>query len=78
MKGSVSNLREYLRFGKFFIMTNVEREPISLPIREAKAVLGLSDTKTIYGLIAKGKLKAVKVGNKYLVSYASIKKLVES
>ncbi|WP_428994392.1 helix-turn-helix domain-containing protein [Bifidobacterium pullorum] len=43
---------------------------------EAAKMLGLSDPKTIYGLIHTGQLKARKVGRIYLVNFRSLKALV--
>ena len=50
-------------------------EPISVTI--ATRLLGFKDSKTVYNLIYQGKIKARKVGRVYLVSYASLKKLIE-
>lgn len=44
---------------------------------EATRLLGFKDSKTVYNLIYQGKIKARKVGRVYLVSYASLKKLIE-
>ena len=52
-------------------------EPISVTIAEATRLLGFKDSKTVYNLIYQGKIKARKVGRVYLVSYASLKKLIE-
>ncbi len=53
-------------------------EPISVTIAEATRLLGFKDSKTVYNLIIyQGKIKARKVGRVYLVSYASLKKLIE-
>lgn len=50
-------------------------EPVSVKVSEAARMLGLSDPKTIYGLIHTGQLKARKVGRIYLVNVHSIKAL---
>lgn len=52
-------------------------EPISVTIAEATRLLGFKDSKTVYNLIYQGKIKARKAGRVYLVSYASLKKLIE-
>lgn len=52
-------------------------EPISLNVADATKVMGFKDTKSVYNLIRKGKLKARKSGRIILVSYASIKAYIE-
>lgn len=52
-------------------------EPISMNVADATKVMGFKDTKSVYNLIRKGKLKARKSGRIILVSYASIKAYVE-
>lgn len=52
-------------------------EPITVTIRGAQSALGLGHTK-IYALISEGKLKAVKVGRRTLVTTNSIRELVEA
>ncbi|KAB8290100.1 helix-turn-helix domain-containing protein [Bifidobacterium avesanii] len=37
-------------------------------------MLGYSDTKTVYGLIRSGKIRARKVGNTYLVNLTSVRR----
>lgn len=53
-------------------------EPISMNVADATKVMGFKDTKSVYNLIRKGKLKARKSGRIILVSYASIKAYIES
>ena len=52
-------------------------EPISVTIAEATRLLGFKDSKTVYNLIYQGKIKSRKHGRVYLVSYVSLKKLIE-
>lgn len=52
-------------------------EPLTVTIQGAKAALGLGHTK-IYSLIGEGRLKAVKVGRRTLVTTDSIRALVEA
>ena len=52
-------------------------DPIAINVAEATKALGFKDTKSVYELIRRGKLKARKSGRIILVSYASIKAYVE-
>ncbi|HET6606388.1 MAG TPA: helix-turn-helix domain-containing protein [Rhodopila sp.] len=52
-------------------------EPITVTIEGAKQATGLGNTK-IYDLIKIGKLKAVKVGRRTLVTTESIRALVQA
>ena len=52
-------------------------EPLSVTVAEATRLLGFKDTKSTYGLIKAGKIKARKSGRIFLVNYASLKKFVE-
>ena len=45
-------------------------DPIALNVAEATKALGFKDTKSVYELIRRGKLKARKSGRIILVSYA--------
>lgn len=54
-----------------------ELDPISVTVAEATELLGFKDPKTTYKLIHSGLIKARKIGRIYLVSYASLKKLIE-
>ena len=60
-------------------VTNIKTnyEPISLNVADTTKVMSFKDTKSVYNLIRKGKLKARKSGRIILVSYASIKKYIE-
>jgi excisionase family DNA binding protein len=52
-------------------------DPISVTVRQACAVTGLSHV-TIYKLIGEGKLHSVKIGRRRLITYASLRGLVEA
>lgn len=55
----------------------VVNDPISVTVAEATGLLGFKDAKSTYQLIHEGKIKARKIGRIYLVSYTSLKKLIE-
>lgn len=57
-------------------MGNTDYQPVAVKVGTAAKMLGLSDTKTVYGLIHTGQLKARKVRRLYLVNVNSIKALV--
>lgn len=50
--------------------------PITLTVSEALRLSGLGRT-TLYGLIAEGKLASSTVGRRRLISYASLKALLD-
>ncbi|OQW44369.1 MAG: excisionase [Proteobacteria bacterium SG_bin6] len=50
-------------------------EPITVTIKDAQKATGLGATK-LYELIGQGRLKAVKVGRRTLVTTQSIRELV--
>ncbi len=50
---------------------------LTVTIREAKRISGLSHV-TIYKLIKHGKLRTVKIGRRTLVTYASLRGLLEA
>jgi excisionase family DNA binding protein len=54
-----------------------ELAPITVTIQQAQALSGLSHT-TIYKLIGLGRLKAVKIGRRTLVTYASLRDLLKA
>ena len=53
-------------------------EPLSVTVNEAAKILGVSRTFIYVSLINTGKLKTIKLGNRTLVTTASIRGLVES
>jgi excisionase family DNA binding protein len=52
-------------------------EPVTLRVNDAGSALGLSRSK-VYDLIAAGKLEAVKLGGRTLVTASSIRALVDA
>jgi excisionase family DNA binding protein len=50
-------------------------EQLAISIKETAKALGLGRT-SIYGLIAEGKLEAIKIGRRTLVRVESIRRLV--
>jgi excisionase family DNA binding protein len=52
-------------------------DPLSVTVRQASAVTGLSHV-TIYKLIGEGKLHSVKIGRRRLITYASLRGLLEA
>jgi excisionase family DNA binding protein len=52
-------------------------DPISVTVQQACAVTGLSHV-TIYKLIGEGKLHSVKIGRRRLITYASLRGLLEA
>lgn len=53
-------------------------EPLGVSIAEAKRQLGDLSTATVYRLIAKRKLEKRKVGNRTIITMASIKALLST
>jgi len=53
-----------------------ERDPISVRIATAVRLTGIGRTK-IFALIKSGKIEAVKVGRSTLISYRSLRQLLE-
>jgi excisionase family DNA binding protein len=53
------------------------RDPLTVGIQEACRLSGLGET-TMYKLIREGQLRTVKVRRRTLVSYPSLKNLLES
>jgi excisionase family DNA binding protein len=51
-------------------------EPLTVTVADARKISGLSNT-TVYKLIGEGKLQVVKIGTRTLITYASVKKLLE-
>jgi hypothetical protein len=49
--------------------------PIAIPVSEACRIGGFGNTMA-YSLIKQGKLKVVKIGNRTLVNYASLERLL--
>lgn len=52
-------------------------DPIAMSVRDASKMLGIGTT-TLYGLLAKGKLRGFKVGRRRLIPTDSIRALIES
>lgn len=52
------------------------RDPLTVTIQEARRLSGLSKT-TMFKLIGEGQLRTVKVRRRTLVSYPSLKNLLE-
>jgi excisionase family DNA binding protein len=52
-------------------------DPLSVTIRQACALTGLSHV-TIYKLIGEGKLHSVKIGRRRLITYATLRGLLEA
>jgi excisionase family DNA binding protein len=51
-------------------------EPITVTVADARKISGLSNT-TIYKKIAEKRLEVVKIGTRTLITYASLKALLE-
>lgn len=51
-------------------------EPLTVTVADARKISGLSNT-TVYKLIGEGKLQVVKIGTRTLITYASVKALLE-
>jgi excisionase family DNA binding protein len=51
-------------------------EPLTVTVKEAQRITGLGHS-TIYKLIGEGKLSIVKVGTRTLVTFPSVKSLVQ-
>jgi excisionase family DNA binding protein len=58
------------------LTTGEASEPLTLSIKDAARRLGLGRT-TIYKLIGEGQLHRVKVGNRTLISMASVRALID-
>lgn len=52
--------------------TDLQREPLAVTVPVALQISGLGRT-TLYSLIARGKIKSVRVGSRRLISFASLK-----
>lgn len=52
------------------------RDPLTVTVQEARRLSGLSKT-TMFKLISEGQLRTVKVRRRTLVSYPSLKRLLE-
>lgn len=52
------------------------RDPLTVTVQEARRLSGLSKT-TVFKLISEGQLRTVKVRRRTLVSYPSLKSLLE-
>jgi excisionase family DNA binding protein len=50
--------------------------PLLVPIDEARRLLGIGRTK-VYGLIADGRLRAVRIDRRTLIRFADLEKLAE-
>ena len=57
--------------------TEEKLDPLTLTVKEAKRISGLGHT-TVYKLIGEGKLHTTKVGTRTLISFASLKELLEA
>jgi excisionase family DNA binding protein len=51
-------------------------DPITVTVTETRRLSGLSNT-TVYKLIGEGKLSVIKIGARTLVTFASLRKLLE-
>jgi len=58
-------------------MTTNPIQPVMLPINQAATIIG-QHRRTIYSLIAAGRLKAVKSGRSTLIFYDSVKQYIAS
>jgi excisionase family DNA binding protein len=58
-------------------MDRTPPKPMSVTIADTRHITGLGNTK-VYELIKEGKLKAVAVGRRRLVLYASIEELLQA
>lgn len=54
--------------------TSTQYQQLTAKPAEVAAMLGYRDTKTVYGLIRTGKIRARKVGNTFLVNLSSVRK----
>jgi hypothetical protein len=57
-------------------MANGTTEPLGVSVEEAKRHLGDISTATVYRLMDRGKLDKRKVGNRTIITMASIKALL--
>jgi excisionase family DNA binding protein len=52
------------------------RDPLAVTIQEAMRLLGVGRT-TLYGLVAAKKLKLKKIGRRSLITFVSLRELIE-
>ncbi len=56
---------------------NAIHQPLAVTVSVAAQLLGFKDTKSVYTLIRRGKIRACKSGRIFLISYKSLEDYVE-